>query len=247
MHFRACLFIWVELSSFTCLRFPFSSALPKEHTISISASILKMWSLYWWSTVELEELLHLDAFLLHSFLGCWAACSKESWQKCSSESPAFSAAGYNANRICSLLFFKYVTPKCGKTFCGAWMWWALIAALVFHLESGLLLQLLQSASLGWHSGELCSLDRWFVPISNTCSAWTCLHFPLYLCGVAYHYLNALKQPGCFPRVYACLVCFWIGESETMASASQGIQFVVAFSCHWLLVFVRGVFGSRVPT
>lgn len=35
---------------------------------------------------------------------------------------------------------------------------ALTGALGFHLEIGLL-HILQNAGLGWHSGELCSLDR----------------------------------------------------------------------------------------
>lgn len=91
-----------------------------------------------------------------------------------------------------------MAPKCGKTFGGVWIWWALTAALGFHLGSGLLLQLLQSAGLGWHPGELCSLDGWFVPTSSTGSAWTCLRFPLYLCGAAYHYLGSLKHSGLFP-------------------------------------------------
>lgn len=73
---------------FTCLRLPFSSTLLKQRAISISAFIFNMWTLCWWSTVEMEKLLHLDAFLLPSLLGCWAACSKENCQKCSFEIPA---------------------------------------------------------------------------------------------------------------------------------------------------------------
>lgn len=53
---------------------------------------------------------------------------------------------------------------------------ALVAGLGFHLEMDL--YSFCSDTLGWRSGELCSLDRRFVPITNSYGVWTCLCFLL---------------------------------------------------------------------
>lgn len=188
MHFRACLFFWNELS-FTCLRLLFSSISTKECAISISAFTLKMWtplSIAWLSWRSFCTLIHFFCAFL-------------------------VGAELNAQRRAGRSVALSPQPLC------LWMYVvALMAALGFHLENGLV-QFLQSASLGWYSGELCSLGRWFVPISNLAVSELASIF--LLCGAAYHYLNSLKQVRCFLYVYTCLVGFWIGESETAAGMS----------------------------
>lgn len=96
----------------------------------------------------MEEFLHPDAFLLHFLCGWWAACTTENWHKCSSVSSLFCW-------FCG----------CGGSYCWAWV----------SPQNG---QFLRSDTLGWHSGELSSLDRWFVPLTSSCCVWTCLHFLL---------------------------------------------------------------------